>query len=168
MNVARWRRGLRFAQRWLLNMAAALGALCLLGFLVCVAFGLRPAVVISGSMEPAYPVGSVTFAKTVPVSEIRVGDVVTLPRNDGNGLVTHRVIKIERGLRTDRALVLQGDANREPDLLPYEVAQAGRVVAVIPLAGYLVQAVQANFFLAVAVLVSITLLAAIPIKETHD
>jgi signal peptidase len=147
----------------LLNVAATFGALCLVTFLACLAFGLRPAIVISGSMEPGYPVGSLTFSRLVPVAEIRPGDVVTLERNDGNGLVTHRVMEIHPG--PPRELVLKGDANTEPDPVPYRVQEAGLVLAVIPWVGYLVQAIQSNFFLAIAILIAITALATIPIRS---
>jgi signal peptidase len=144
-------------------LAATFGALCLVTFVACLALGLRPAIVISGSMEPDYPVGSLTFSRVVPVAEIERGDVVTLERNDGNGLVTHRVVEIRPGPPLE--LVLKGDANSDPDPVPYRVGEAGLVCGVIPWVGYLVQAIQANFFLSVAILIAITVLATIPIRS---
>ncbi len=58
-------------------------------------FGYRPMYVMSGSMEPAYPVGSLIFVKPVDPAEIRVGDVITCTVSEAGDYVTHRVIGIE-------------------------------------------------------------------------
>jgi len=40
-------------------------------------FGYRPVAVLSGSMEPAYPVGSIIYYKAADFNEINAGDAVT-------------------------------------------------------------------------------------------
>jgi signal peptidase I len=120
-------RAARRAQRLLLDLAAVVGVLSLLAVAACLALGVRPAVVVSGSMAPGIPVGAVTLARTVPAESVAVGDVVTVPRTDGRGLVTHRVIETAPGTGGATTLRLQGDANTEPDALPYTVTEVGQV-----------------------------------------
>ena len=43
-------------------------------------FGYRPMAVLSASMEPAYPTGSVVFVKKVEPAEIEIGDPITFHR----------------------------------------------------------------------------------------
>src|SRR4051794_16352797 len=99
--------------------------------------GYRPQPVLAGSMEPHLGVGSVTVAKPVPASTIRVGDVITFQRPDARGeTVTHRVVRITKrdGLRLYST---KGDANPTAD--PWQLSLPGRVgknVADVPYAGY--------------------------------
>lgn len=154
----------RGAQRWVLNVAAVVGVLSIVMTVAFLLLGIRPAVVVSGSMAPAIPVGSLTVARTVPADTVRVGDVVTVPRTNADGLVTHRVIETgpdPAGGGT--ALRLQGDANAEPDLLPYVVTEVGKVLTTIPHAGYVVQALQRNLLAVVAVLLLVTAVATLPL-----
>lgn len=119
----------------LLTFSAVLGALAIVTVAVCAVFGLRPVVVISGSMEPTLPVGSLIFYRTVPATEVVKGDIVTVPRQDGaQGLITHRIKEIttKDGVTTLR---LKGDANATEDPLPYVVSSVGSFVGVIPVAG---------------------------------
>ena len=39
--------------------------------------GYKPVVVLSGSMEPAYHVGSVIYYKSTPFEQIKEGDAIT-------------------------------------------------------------------------------------------
>src|SRR5438105_1372900 len=97
----------------------------------------RLATVLSGSMAPGMPVGSVAVLAPEDPADVYVGDVITFqaPTPD-HPVVTHRVVEILEGghhpvLRT------KGDANRSPD--PWTARLAGgrawRRVAVIPYAG---------------------------------
>ena len=119
----------------LLTFSAVLGAVAIVTVAVCAVFGLRPVVVISGSMEPTLPVGSLIFYRTVPATEVAKGDIVTVPRQDGGtGLITHRIKELttKGGVTTLR---LKGDANATEDPLPYVVSSVGSFVGVIPVAG---------------------------------
>lgn len=77
--------------------------------------GATPLTVLSGSMEPALPVGSTVIVRPRPASEIAVGDVITYTdrttESDETRIVTHRVVGIEPG----PAFVTKGDANDAPD-----------------------------------------------------
>lgn len=82
------------------------------------ALGWRPVMLVSGSMDPYAPAGSVVVAEPVTGEEVVVGDVVTA-RPDGAALpVTHRVVAIERTADGAVFATLQGDANEGPDREP--------------------------------------------------
>lgn len=78
--------------------------------------GLQPYVVLSGSMEPAYHVGSLIYVKSVDYKELKVGDPITYMVNQDT-VVTHRIIEVlidEEDPDTIRYFT-QGDANSAPD-----------------------------------------------------
>ncbi len=68
---------LRGAGLWL---GALLGVASALIVIVCLLFQMRPQVVISGSMEPALPVGSLLLVVPTSADEIRPGDIITVNR----------------------------------------------------------------------------------------
>lgn len=70
-------------------------------------FGVQVYSVISGSMEPEYPVGSLIYVKSADPSEVKVGDVITfiLPNSTP---ATHRVIAIDE---EKQYFYTRGDAN---------------------------------------------------------
>lgn len=71
---------------------------------------IRSFIVLTGSMQPTIPIGSVAFVHQQ--SRYQLGDVVTYKK--GNVTVTHRVIQIVE----DASGVVyrtQGDANNTPD-----------------------------------------------------
>jgi signal peptidase I len=159
------------AQRVLLDVAAVLGVVSLVAVVLCLLFSVRPAIVLSGSMAPAVPVGALTVARTVPADTVQVGDVVTVPRHQRDGLVTHRVVQIVpagtvagTGGGTAVELTLQGDANDEPDAQPYTVTEVGQVLWTVPHLGRAVAWLQQHVVLVVAVLVGITALATFPVR----
>lgn len=155
------------AQRVLLDVAAAAGGLCVLAVIACLVLGVRPAVVISGSMAPGIGVGAVTLARTVPAADVAVGDVVTVPRSDGHGLVTHRVIETTPVAGGATELRLQGDANTEPDALPYTVTEVGQVLGSVPHVGRAVVALQQNVVAVVAGLLVLTALVTFPVRGSR-
>jgi signal peptidase len=98
--------------------------------------GATALTVLSGSMEPALPVGSTVVVRPKPVAEIVVGDVITFTdRDDATGesrVVTHRVIGVESGPR----FRTKGDANDAPDPGAVEAADVQGVQwYVVPLVG---------------------------------
>lgn len=76
--------------------------------LICVRlFGIQVYSVISGSMEPEYPVGALIYVKEVKPSEVEVGDVITFVLSNETP-ATHRVIAIDKDAQL---FYTQGDAN---------------------------------------------------------
>ena len=74
--------------------------------------------VSTGSMEPTLPVGTLLISKEVPISEIRVDDIVNFRSKSANMLgavITHRVIDILESADGQIYLETKGDANQYPD-----------------------------------------------------
>jgi signal peptidase len=85
--------------------------------------GYQTFVVYGSSMEPAIPVGALTFAAPVATEDLEVGDIIVF-QSPGNGVrLTHRIIEIreEGGSRLFRT---KGDASPGDD--PLEVDLGGR------------------------------------------
>ena len=57
--------------------------------------GLTPYAVLTASMEPTYPVGSLIYVKTVDAEQVKVGDAITYTINSNGLLATHRVVQID-------------------------------------------------------------------------
>ncbi len=95
-------------------------------------------VVLTASMAPQIPVGSVVMAVPVGRAELAVGDVVTYQRAEEPDLpVTHRIVAM-RAVPGAIIARTKGDANDVQD--PWEI-QLGptvlRVAFAVPLAGYI-------------------------------
>jgi len=120
-----------FAAAWL----GYAGALCVLATVPRLV-GWDARAVVSGSMAPAVPTGSVVLAGPVhrPDAELPVGTIVVVPDPAAGGrLCVHRIVaRDDEGL-----LVTRGDANPWPDVTHVRPEQvAGRVRAVVPVAGW--------------------------------
>ena len=87
--------------------------------------------IVSGSMEPDYPVGSLVFVKETSPESIKRGDVITYEKADT--AVTHRVVANNS---SKRQLITKGDANKINDPYPISYEQIkGIVIECIPKAG---------------------------------
>ncbi|WGD37208.1 signal peptidase I [Lysinibacter sp. HNR] len=144
---------------FILWIASIIGAICIVIFLVAVIFNFRPQAVISGSMAPFMPTGSMVFIKDTPVGELQEGDVVTVPRQDGQGLVTHRIVDITAHPEGGSSLTLRGDANDSNDPQLYRVTHAGLVVTVIPYLGVVAQSFQTPLGLVGIAVLTLAILA---------
>lgn len=76
------------------------------------AFGYQTLAVLSGSMEPVYPVGSIVFVQKVPAAEIKAGDPITFRISDNGTYATHRVVRIDKD---KEQFITKGDANDTED-----------------------------------------------------
>lgn len=78
--------------------------------------GATPYTILTGSMRPGMPPGTLVVSRPVAPEQIRVGTVITYQLRSGEPeVVTHRVIA--QGVREDGELIFrtQGDANPSPD-----------------------------------------------------
>ena len=121
----------------------------------------RTVTVLTASMKPGMPPGSMAVLVPIEPSAIRVGDVITFeaPIPD-HPVVTHRVIEVvEPGAHP--VIRTQGDANAAPDPWTARIsgAPAWRRVAVIPAAGTLIHALRSPLIHQATVLVVPVLLA---------
>lgn len=126
----------RSAREIALTVGATLGLLCILAALAATFLGVHLLVFRSGSMAPTVDTGGVALARTVPASELAVGDIVSVVGDDGVR-VTHRVVALEPS-GDAVALTLRGDANRVDDAAPYVVTSAERVFLHVARLGYAV------------------------------
>lgn len=122
--------------------------------------GLTPLAVLTPSMEPTYPAGSIVYVKDVEAVEVKVGDAITYNLNSAGLLATHRVVEID----AERQLFYtKGDAADTVDATPvpwsalvglpkfcipklgflasYVASRQGRVIAVTAAAILLVLAI---------------------------
>ena len=109
------------------------------------ALGWQRYVIVSGSMTGAYDRGSLVLDEVVPVSELRVGDVITYRPPAGSGpagLVTHRIAEITTDKAGRRVFRTKGDANETADPWTFALpdGEQARVRAGIPYAGFAVAA----------------------------
>jgi signal peptidase len=150
--------------------ACVLAALMVLPTLL----GYERYVIVSGSMEPTIPVGSVIYDEVVPVDDIKVGDIITFvppPEFGVDDPVTHRVVQATVIDNTgsnpgDRLFRTKGDANE--DLDPWQMVLDGpdqaRVAHHIPYVGYAYIALQVRWVQVLVIVVpSVALIAYIAI-----
>ena len=99
-------------------------------------FGWQVDTVLSGSMEPAIPTGSILVARPVPSDEIQIGDIITFSGSGRDRFITHRVIEIEQ--TNGIVFTTKGDANnaKDPFSVPAEKV-VGKVLVHIPFIGFI-------------------------------
>lgn len=96
--------------------------------------GLRPFAVLSGSMEPVYPVGSLIYVRNCDPDVVQVGDAITFVLDKNLNVATHRVVAIDEA---NQHFYTKGDANASQDGAPvYFKNLIGRPVFTIPYLGY--------------------------------
>ena len=72
--------------------------------------------VVSGSMEPAVPTGSLVYIKYVEPGDIETGDIIAFYGSDAQGsIITHRVVSNSNAMGE---FITKGDANAENDMNP--------------------------------------------------
>lgn len=128
--------------------------------------GVKTYAVLSGSMEPVYPTGSLLYVKSVDTSELRVGDSITFML-DEDTVATHRIIEILPD-DDDPAVIrfrTQGDANDFADGTPVRGENViGKPLFAIPYLGYVASIIQnpPGTYFAIAAAAVLVLLAFIP------
>ena len=96
-------------------------------------FGIEIYGILTGSMDPACPTGSLVYVKSVNPESLQEKDTVTFQK--GNLVITHRVVKNDV---QKEELITKGDANNANDIQPVAYKQIkGKVALTVPLLGYL-------------------------------
>ena len=150
--LPRWLSAPRKAASWLVTSLAALLLVAFIGWMtVPRILNVQALIVLTGSMEPALPVGSVAFVQKSGDAAVETGDIITFYRPEAaqRVLVTHRVIEVVE-TEDGEAYKTQGDANDEPDawLVPGQLV-VGEVGIVIPHMGHVTERIRGrNGFLA--------------------
>lgn len=135
---------LRAAGAWLwrglvwLVLAALIGVLGV-AVLVPRLGGGTPYTILTDSMRPQYPPGTLVVVRPARTEEIRVGDVVTYQLRSGKrAVVTHRVVGQGVNALGEETFTTQGDANNTPDAAPVRPVQVRGVLwYAVPWVGHL-------------------------------
>lgn len=99
----------------ILILAAVIGSSLLLT--VPKIFGYEIYNVVSGSMEPEIPVGSLILVAPVQPESVVEGDIIAFESADS--VVTHRVVENKK---LEGELITKGDANEKEDIRPVPYA----------------------------------------------
>ena len=99
-------------------------------------FGINGYTILSGSMEPTIPVGSVVYTKMIAdPTELEVGDIVIFYEGLGDVPVVHRLLENHK---SEREIITKGDANTAEDLMPVPYQNIiGKDVLHVPMLGTL-------------------------------
>lgn len=99
--------------------------------------------ILSGSMEPTYPVGSVVYVKPINANEIKVNDAITFRMAANSQVVaTHRVIAKDD---QKQVFTTKGDHNDNVDSSPVSYDRLiGKTMFCIPYLGYISAYVQSS------------------------
>ena len=128
--------------------------------------GLQVFTVLSGSMEPAYHVGSLIYVKETDYRQLEAGDVITF-MVDENTVATHRIVEVVPDEQDSSTLRYRtkGDANESEDgaLVHYKNI-IGTPVFTIPCLGYVANYIQnpPGMYIAIAAGAILILLVFLP------
>ena len=127
-----------------LGLVFIVAGLALLLIVVPKATGSTPLTILTQSMEPKLPPGTLIVVRPTAVSKIRVGDVVTYQIVSGQpAVISHRVISISASSNGSRTFVLKGDNNAMADSNPVKPVQIrGTLWYSLPYVGYVNQLVN--------------------------
>ena len=102
-------------------------------------FGLTPFAVVSGSMEPEIPVGSLVMVHDAEPADIVEGDIIAFyGAVDSAAVITHRVVGNSPAMGE---FITKGDANEERDVNPVDYNEfIGKVEHVVPGVGGIAEA----------------------------
>ncbi|WP_203042831.1 signal peptidase I [Pimelobacter simplex] len=100
--------------------------------------GATPYTVLTGSMRPAHPPGTLVVVRPVDPEDLAVGDIVTYQLESGEEtVVTHRIVAIGNQLDGDLVITTRGDANEVVDKEPVKPVQVrGRLWYAVPYLGH--------------------------------
>lgn len=126
---------------WLVILGIA--AILAVAVLVPRITGATPYVLLTGSMRPQMPPGTLVVVRPVHADRIGVGAVVTYQLRSGDPtVVTHRVVSVGVDGKGQHRFVTQGDANNVADAKPVMPVQIrGQRWYYVPYLGYVTNVV---------------------------
>ncbi|MBQ7606339.1 MAG: signal peptidase I [Firmicutes bacterium] len=131
-------------------------------------FGMSAMVVVSGSMEPEIPVGSVILVKKCEPADVAEGDIISFYSRDESirgQINTHRVIGIEE-LDGQYQFETKGDANVNSDAVAVLGEDLiGRVVGISPIFGKLAKIVSSRLGMLLVIVVPLAIIFALNAKD---
>ena len=130
-------------------------------------FGFEVYGVLTGSMEPEYPTGSLIYVKKIDTSSLEVGDTISFKLSE-NVIATHRIIELVPDEENSSIIRYRtkGDANSVADSSLVEVEDIiGKVVFCLPQMGYFLNYIQSPTGITTTIIVSILLVLLVFISE---
>lgn len=118
-------------------------------------FGVQVFGVLTGSMEPTYPTGSLIYVKPVDARDLRVNDVITFSISP-NVIATHRIVEIVPDEQNPSVVRYRtkGDANNDVDASLVSANNIiGKALFAVPQMGYIASYIQEPPGIYVAILV---------------
>ena len=99
--------------------------------IISYAAGIRPFIVMSGSMEPEISTGSICFVNSrTHIEDVKEDDIVTYSLLDS--YITHRAVSV-----SEEGIITKGDANSTDDIgIVNRENYYGKVMFSIPVIGY--------------------------------
>jgi signal peptidase len=159
-------RGIGGTVRHAANLAAAALAtvlvLVIIASVICRVTNHHLEQVVTGSMVPAVPVGSMVLSEQVGVSSLHVGDILVFPKpTNTSEVIVHRIVQVAAGRDGAVQLRTKGDANSAVD--PWILEQgahglANRAVYVLPSLGTAAYAARAGLIVLLSALLIIGLI----------
>jgi signal peptidase len=119
-------------------------ALAALVILLPLAVGGNALTVLTSSMAPKYPAGTLIVTRPTPIDDIRVGDVLTYQIESGKpAVISHRVITRSVSSDGSTTFITQGDNNADADPNPVQEVQVkGTLWYAIPQLGWVNNAIS--------------------------
>lgn len=131
---------------WYIGAGLSWGLLALVSLIAALVIvvpaltGSTPYTILTSSMEPTLPPGTLVIVKPTDPADIRIGTVITYQLESGKPqVVTHRVIEIIQPNLPggEVSFITKGDANSAPDEKPVHPVQIrGTVWYSVPLIGW--------------------------------
>ncbi len=125
--------------------------------------------VLTGSMVPAYPIGSLIYVREIDPNDLELRDVITY--SSGKTIVTHRIVEIVRDDNNPYQLKFRtkGDANNDPDASLVGPADIiGKVAFGIPHLGTIANYIQNPPGLYVTIFAGLALIGLVIFMDTDD
>lgn len=127
-----------------LSKAIGFVALCLAvlaaGILIVIpaATGSQPYTVLTNSMAPKYPPGTLMIVKPSDFGSLGLGDVITYQLKSGKPeVITHRIVSVGTNQEGDRTFITRGDNNSVEDEAPVQEVQVrGKLLYAVPYVGW--------------------------------
>lgn len=106
---------------------------------VPMATGSQTYSVLTNSMRPHLPPGTLLVSRPVAFQDLRVGDVITYQLESGQAdVITHRIVTTSSDQQGNTLFITQGDNNALPDEAPVrEIQVRGKLFYAVPYAGFL-------------------------------
>lgn len=125
------------AVSWVLLILVSLLAIVVV--VVPLVTGAKPYTILTGSMEPLYPPGTLVVVQPAEAEDINLGDVITYQLESGKAqVVTHRVVGVGADADGTPVFITRGDANDADDADPVMPVQiVGKLWYSVPYIGWI-------------------------------